>query len=124
LVTLGVIASAVGCLLTMVPQQTLAVYVLELGLSGLGWNFIFNGGTLLLADTYPAASKTRAQGLNSLFVYSANLAASFSAGALMASYGWPAVNIVCVPLLAVAILALSPWSMAKRALPAATSERR
>ncbi len=124
LVTLGVIASAVGCLLTMVPEQTLAVYVLELGLSGLGWNFMFNGGTLLLADTYPAASKTRAQGLNSLFVYGGNLAASFSAGALMASYGWPAVNIVCVPLLAVAILALSPWSMAKRALPAATSERR
>jgi MFS family permease len=117
LVVLGVVASGVGCLLTMLPDQTLFVYALELGLSGLGWNFIFNGGTLLLADTYPASSKTRAQGLNSLFVYCANLAASFSAGALMAGYGWPVVNIVCVPLLALAVLALWPWRTAGRALP-------
>src|ERR1700761_7622057 len=86
LVAAGVIAAAAGCLLTAVPDQTLALYMIELGLSGIGWNFIFNGGTLLLADTYPAAGKTVAQGLNSLFVYSANLVASFSAGALLASY--------------------------------------
>lgn len=106
LVAAGVIASAAGCLLTAVPDQTLELYMLELGLSGVGWNFIFNGGTLLLADTYPAAGKTVAQGLNSLFVYSANLVASFSAGALMASYGWQWVNLACLPVLAVAVLAL------------------
>lgn len=124
LVTLGVAASGVGCLLTVLPDQTLGVYMLELGLSGLGWNFIFNGGTLLLADTYPASGKTRAQGLNSLFVYGANLAASFSAGALMSSYGWPIVNLVCVPLLALAVLALWPRRIAKVALPSGASERR
>lgn len=110
LVAAGVIASAAGCLLTAVPDQTLGLYMLELGLSGVGWNFIFNGGTLLLADTYPAAGKTVAQGLNSLFVYSANLVASFSAGALMASYGWQWVNLACLPVLAVAVLALRPRS--------------
>jgi MFS family permease len=124
LVALGVVASGVGCVLTMVPDQTLFVYGLALGLSGLGWNFIFNGGTLLLADTYPASSKTRAQGLNSLFVYCANLVASFSAGALMAGYGWPMVNIVCLPLLALALLALWPWRMAGRALAIGANERR
>ncbi len=108
LVTLGVIASAAGCVLTAVTEQTFAIYVLELGLSGIGWNFIFNGGTLLLASTYPAAGKARAQGLNSLFVYGANLLASFSAGALMASYGWQWVNLACLPILAVAMLALRP----------------
>jgi MFS family permease len=113
LVTLGVAASGVGCVLTLLPDQTLGLYVLELGFSGLGWNFIFNGGTLLLADTYPASSKTRAQGLNSLMVYGANLAASFSAGTLFAAYGWPVVNLVCVPLLAVALLALWPQRVAK-----------
>lgn len=123
LVGLGVLASALGCLLTAVPDQTLAIYVLELGLSGLGWNFIFNGGTLLLADTYPASGKTRAQGVNSLFVYCANLAASFAAGALMASYGWPVVNIVCLPLLALAVLALRPWRMARRVIPIEANER-
>jgi MFS family permease len=117
LVAAGIAASGAGCLLTLLPEQTLVVYVLELGLSGIGWNFIFNGGTLLLADTYPASGKTRAQGLNSLFVYGANLLASFSAGALMASYGWPVVNLACLPVLLIAVLALWPRRTAKLALP-------
>jgi MFS family permease len=117
LIACGVAASGAGCLLTALTEQTLGVYVLELGLSGMGWNFIFNGGTLLLANTYPASGKTRAQGLNSLFVYSANLLASFAAGALMASYGWQVVNLACLPLLVIAVLALRPRGAAKAALP-------
>jgi MFS family permease len=117
LVALGIAASGAGCLLTVLMEQTFGIYVLELGLSGIGWNFIFNGGTLLLASSYAASVKTRAQGLNSLFVYGANLVASFSAGALMASYGWQMVNLACLPLLAVAVLAVLPRRVAKVALP-------
>jgi MFS family permease len=112
LIACGVVASGVGCLLTALAEPTLGAYVLELGLSGIGWNFMFNGGTLLLANTYPPSGKTRAQGLNSLFVYSANLLASFSAGALMASYGWQVVNLACLPLLVIAVFALRPRRVA------------
>ncbi|MGC1779472.1 MAG: MFS transporter [Xanthobacteraceae bacterium] len=114
LVLCGVLASGIGCFLTLLPDQTVWVYALELGLSGIGWNFIFNGGTLLLAHTYPTAGKTVAQGLNSLFVYSANLAASFSAGALLAFSGWATVNLVCVSLLLGAIFAVWPSRGAAR----------
>jgi MFS family permease len=117
LIASGVIAGAVGCLLTKLTEQTLGVYIIELGLSGFAWNFIFNGGTLLLANTYPAAGRVRAQGLNSLFVYSANLLASFSAGALMSSFGWDVVNIACLPLLLAAVLALWPRPLAKATVP-------
>ena len=85
---------------------------------------MFNGGTLLLASTYPVGRKTRAQGLNSLFVYSANLLASFSAGALMASYGWPVVNVACLPLLAFALLALWPRQTPRLARSSGAAERR
>jgi len=124
LVVLGAIASGLGCVLTVLTEQTLPLYIVELGLSGIGWNFLFNGGTLLLASTYPAARKTRAQGLNSLFVYSANLLASFSAGALMASFGWPVVNLVGLPLLAIAILALWSRPAPRLALSPEAAERR
>jgi MFS family permease len=117
LVSLGVLTSAAGCLLTAMPEQTFALYLVELGLSGLGWNFIFNGGTLLLADTYPASGKTRAQGLNSLLVYSANLLASFSAGALMATEGWLVVNLACLPLLVIAVFGILPRRTARMAFP-------
>ncbi len=119
LVAAGVAASAVGCVLTACVEQTLGAYVLELGLSGIGWNFIFNGGTLLLANTYPPSGKTRAQGLNSLFVYGANLLASFAAGALMAAYGWQTVNLASLPLLglALALVALRRRRLADMAFP-------
>ncbi|MBV8536854.1 MAG: MFS transporter [Alphaproteobacteria bacterium] len=117
LVTCGVIASGIGCLLTAATEQTLGVYIVELGLSGIGWNLIFNGGTLLLANTYPTSGKTRAQGLNSLFVYSANLLASFAAGALMATSSWAVVNLACLPLLAMAMFALVPQRVARLPVP-------
>jgi MFS family permease len=108
LIVCGIVAGAIGCALTALADQTLAVFVVELGLSGIAWNFIFNGGTLLLADTYPPAAKTRAQGVNSLVVYGANLLVSFLAGALWAYHGWAAVNLVCLPLLAFALAAVWP----------------
>lgn len=117
LVACGIVASAIGCALTHLTEQTFTVYVLELGLSGIGWNFMFNGGTLLLANTYPPAGKTKAQGVNSVFVYGANLVASFSAGALMASRGWEAVNLACLPLLAVGCVALWQRRSEEVALP-------
>ncbi len=120
LILAGIAASTVGCLLTLMPQ-TLALYMIELGLSGIGWNFIFNGGTLLLAETYPLALRVRAQGINSLIVYGANLAASFSAGALMAFYGWTVVNLACLPLLALALVALRPRRAAASASTAAAA---
>ena len=123
LVALGAVASGLGCVLTVLTEQTLPLYIIELGLSGIGWNFLFNGGTLLLTSTYPASRKTRAQGLNSLFVYSANLAASFSAGALLATYGWPVVNLACLPLLAIALLALWQRQSPQLALSPRGAER-
>ncbi len=106
LVLAGVVISAAGCILPLVTEQTLLVYILELSFSGIGWNFIFNGGTLLLTDTYNPAAKSRAQGINSLLVYSANIIASFSSGTIMAIFDWRIVNLVCIPLLVIAVLAL------------------
>jgi MFS family permease len=114
-IALGIASSLAGSLLTLIHQQTLLIYILELGLSGIGWNFMFNGGTILLADTYHPTIKSQAQGLNSIFVYSANMIASFSAGALMTFYGWSIVNLVCLPLLIITTLIL--WNKNKGFCP-------
>lgn len=106
LILAGILASAIGCLLTLIPEQTFWLFILELGLSGLGWSFMFGGGTLLVSKTYRPQQRSRAQGLNSLCVYGGNIVASFSAGALMFSYGWLVVNIVCIPLLLISLLVL------------------
>lgn len=102
LVYLGIVVNLLGCLLSLLPEQTLTLYIAELAFAGIGWNFIFNGGTLLLMNSYTASNKARAQGLNSLFVYAANMIASLSAGVLMAELNWHYVNIFCIPLLIIA----------------------
>ena len=110
----GILVSLGGCLLALYPEQSLNLYMLELGLAGMGWNFIFNGGTLLLANTYPEIMKTRAQGLNSILVFSANVAASLFAGVLFNGSGWIAVNLACLPLLAMAAWLLRARTSARR----------
>ncbi len=106
LVATGVAANLAGCVLGLVAGPYFGFYVVELGLFGIGWNLMFNGGTLLLASTYAPAEKAKAQGLNSLLVYGANVVASLSAGALMAHYDWPMLSLACIPLLAGSLLSL------------------
>jgi len=106
LVLLGIIAGGFGCALAAITEPNLPLYMAELGLAGICWNFMFNGGTLLLADTYLPKLKTKAQGLNSALVYSANVAASFAAGALLTGFGWSTLNLTALPLLALAIWAV------------------
>ncbi len=77
-------------------------------LLGVGWNFLFIGGTSLLTTTYDDSERARAQGLNDFLVFGTTAAASLSAGALHATLGWQAVNLAAVPLLAV-VAAMIAW---------------
>jgi len=68
-------------------------------LLGVGWNFLFVGGTTLLTETYRIEEKAKAQALNDFLVFTMVAASSLSAGALHYSLGWRAVNVgVLVPV--------------------------
>jgi MFS family permease len=112
LVWAGLALFAASFVTALAAPQTPAWFGIELALCGVGWNFMFNGGTLLLADTYSEPEKARAQGLNSLLVYSANLLASLAAGALLAYHDWRVVNALCLPLVLACALVL--WRVQRR----------
>lgn len=99
IVLAGAAVSTGCCLMTLLPAQTATVYLGELAMSGLGWNLMFNGGTLMLRNTYPANASAFAQGINSLIVYGANVGAALLAGAGLAFYGWAPLNLLGLPLL-------------------------
>ena len=61
-------------------------------LLGLGWNFMFVGGTTLLTDAYKPEEKSKVQAANDFIVFGAVAIASFSSGALLDKFGWFAVN--------------------------------
>lgn len=81
-------------------------YTGALVMLGLGWNFLYIGGTTLLTTTYWGAEKGRAQATNDMTIFAVGLACSFSAGALLQTLGWQTLNLMLLPWLAAATGAL------------------
>jgi MFS family permease len=75
-------------------------------LLGVGWNFLYVGGTTLLTTTYTAEEKGRAQATNDMTIFAVGLAGSFSAGALLERLGWQELNLVLLPWLVLAAAAI------------------
>lgn len=71
-------------------------------LLGIGWNFMFIGGTTLLTEIYTIQEKAKVQAMNDFLVFGTNAVASFSSGMVHYVFGWQAVNYaVVLPLLVV-----------------------
>lgn len=87
---------------------------------GIGWNFLYIGGTTLLTSTYSHAERGRAQATNDLSIFAVGLLASLSAAALLQFVGWQTMNILLLPWLGLAagVLLWLGWS---RRRPVATS---
>jgi predicted MFS family arabinose efflux permease len=75
-------------------------------LLGVGWNFLYIGGTTLLTGTYTPAEKSKAQAINDMSVSAIGMACSFSAGGLLAAFGWEHMNLLLLPWLVIAGLSL------------------
>ena len=80
-------------------------FLITLVLVGVGWNFLFVGGTTLLAEAFRPAEKAKVQGLNELIVSVSAATASFSSGALMNTSGWDFVNLGMTPFLLITLMA-------------------
>ena len=82
---------------------------------GVGWNFLYIGGTTLLTTTYNVAEKGRAQATNDLIIFAVGLACSLSAAALLQVFGWQMLNTLLLPWLGLAALALLWLAYTQRA---------
>lgn len=83
-------------------------------LLGIGWNFLYIGGTNLLTTSYTVAEKGKAQATNDLTIFLVGLAASLTAGILQNSVGWQMLNLFLLPWLAVAASAIIWLSLSAR----------
>jgi len=60
---------------------------------GVGWNFLYTGGTTLLTETYRPEEKNKAQGAMDTCVFSTMMVTSFASGALITTQGWQWLNL-------------------------------
>jgi MFS family permease len=82
-------------------------------LIGVGWCFLFVGGTTLLTEACTPAEKAKTQGMNDLLIYSTMGITSLSSGAILYQYGWNTLNLSALPLLLLTGLAII-WLAAQR----------
>jgi len=100
-------ALMVACIGVNVAGIELANFLASLFLLGLGWNFMFIGGTTLLTRVHRPSEKAKVQGFNDLCLFTAVTVSAAASGALHEWVTWQPVNLLALPLvLAVITLAL------------------
>ena len=87
-------------------------------LLGIGWNFLYVGGTTLLTDCYRVSEKAKAQGTHDFLVFLTTATSSFSSGLLMNRNGWAMLNYAAIPVLAVIGAAIVWLALQRRAAAA------
>ncbi|HCT5785812.1 TPA: MFS transporter, partial [Klebsiella variicola] len=94
--------------------ETMLAYSLSLLLVGVGWNFMFVGGSTLLSLSYRDNERKKAQGLaeTSRFVFSA--IATSGAGVILALLGWKLLGLMMIPVLLVCLVSTWQYSLAMR----------
>ena len=89
-------------------------------LLGIGWNFMFVGGTTLLTEAYRPSEKAKTQGLNEIIIFGVQALSSFASGVLVNTAGWRMLNYVSLPLLVLAGAA-ALWLLLRRRVAVAVS---
>ena len=79
---------------------------IALMLIGVGWNFMYLGGTTLLTETHTPAEKAKAQGANDMAVFVTMAVSSASSGWLFTAKGWEIMNYGAIPFLLAVGLAI------------------
>jgi len=81
-------------------------YWYALILLGVGWNFLYVGGTTMLTLTYSMNERFKAQAVNEFTVFGISATASLLAGTVIHLYGWFTLVVLPLPLLALMLVSL------------------
>ncbi|HEX2200379.1 MAG TPA: MFS transporter [Burkholderiales bacterium] len=88
-------------------------------LLGVGWNFLYIGGTTLLTETYRPEERAKAQGANDQAIFIMMAVSSFTSGMTVTTAGWERVNLMALPLVGAVGVALLWFARHQRAARAA-----
>lgn len=66
---------------------------------GIGWNFVFVGGTTILTETHTDHEKAKVQGFNDCLMYATIALVTFLSGPILKAYGWGFINIAAIPMM-------------------------
>ena len=108
-----------ACIALALSGVTLMHFWWALFLLGVGWNFLYIGGTTLLTETYKPAERAKVQGGNDFLVFGVQAVSSLSAGALVLGGGWYTLNLYAIPAVIVISIGVGALMLHRRRLAAA-----
>jgi len=96
-----------------------AQFWFSLVILGVGWNFLYIGGTTLLTETYRPEERARAQGTNEQAIFVMMVISSLTSGMTVTAAGWHRVNLYALPLVALVAIAIVWYALHRRSQRAA-----
>ncbi len=94
----------VMCITVALSGVDLMNFLSALLMLGVGWNFLFIGGTTLFTEAYRPEEKTTAQAAMDTVIFTTMALSSFSSGALVTTSGWHLLNLgSTVPVVSAAV---------------------
>ena len=105
------------CVAVALTGVELQQFLVALTLLGVGWNFLFIGGTTLATEAWRPEEKTRGQAAIDFCVYTTMTLTSFSSGALVTTGGWTAMNLGTLLPLSLMAAALVWLAVVRRRAP-------
>jgi predicted MFS family arabinose efflux permease len=106
---------------TALSGLAVAQFWAALVLLGIGWNFLYIGGTTLLTETYRPEERAKAQGTNEQVIFIMMAISSLTSGLTVTTAGWERVNLLALPLVAVVAVAILWYALHSRAQKAASA---
>ncbi len=113
----GVLLNLV-CVVIALSGVELMHFLAALLTLGVGWNFLFIGGTTLFTQAYRPEEKTTAQAAMDFCIYATMTVTSFSSGALVTTGGWSWMNWGSLLPVAATAVALAWLAMRPKLQPA------
>ncbi len=97
----GMVLTA-ACAVISLSSLSVSAFYVALFCLGVGWNFMFVGGTTLLAHSYLPVERARVQGVSEMLRSAITAIVSLAAGPLLQWLGWKELNLICLPLIIIA----------------------
>ena len=113
-------ALTLACVAVNVYEPPLVTtFMVALALLGVGWNFMFVGGTTLLTTAYSAEERVRVQATHDFIVFGSVALTALTSGAVQATMGWEVLNLTVVPPVLIAFVVVG-WHWLARSRVAVT----
>jgi MFS family permease len=104
----------VACVVVALSGIEVMQFLIALFVLGVGWNFLYVGGSTLFTQAYRPEEKNKAQGAMDFCVFTTMAVTSFASGALITTQGWQWLNIGSLVPIGIVSLAIAWLALEQR----------